>query len=95
MFEEGRPQITPPQTLPTPSGALTLPARWELRGVTLSQSVAASYVEGTLLVRTELQQANFAASLNRLHRGMGTGLPWQLVGIWRPWPCCCWPSPAC
>ncbi|HDX8376273.1 TPA: PepSY-associated TM helix domain-containing protein, partial [Aeromonas dhakensis] len=38
------------------------------------------YVEGTLLVRTELQQANFAASLNRLHRGMGTGLPWQLVG---------------
>ena len=80
MFEEGRPQITPPQTLPTPSGALTLPARWELRGVTLSESVAASYVEGTLLVRTELQQANFAASLNRLHRGMGTGLPWQLVG---------------
>ena len=71
---------TPRQTLPTPSGALTLPARWELRGVTLSESVAASYVEGTLLVRTELQQANFAASLNRLHRGMGTGLPWQLVG---------------
>ncbi|HDZ8884253.1 TPA: PepSY-associated TM helix domain-containing protein, partial [Aeromonas dhakensis] len=57
-----------------------LPARWEMRGVTLSESVAASYVEGTLLVRTELQQANFAASLNRLHRGMGTGLPWQLVG---------------
>ncbi|MFL9602494.1 PepSY-associated TM helix domain-containing protein [Aeromonas dhakensis] len=66
-FEEGRVQ-------------LTLPARWEMRGVTLSESVAASYVEGTLLVRTELQQANFAASLNRLHRGMGTGLPWQLVG---------------
>ena len=80
MFEEGRPQITPPQTLPTPSGALTLPARWELRGVTLSQSVAASYVEGTLLVRTDLQLANVAASLNRLHRGMGTGLGWQLFG---------------
>ena len=68
-----------------PDGPLTLPARWEMRGVTLSQSVAASYVAGTLLVRTELQQANFAASLNRLHRGMGTGLPWQLVGIWRRW----------
>ena len=94
-FEEGRVQLTPPQTLPTPDGPLTLPARWEMRGVTLSQSVAASYVAGTLLVRTELQQANFAASLNRLHRGMGTGLPWQLVGIWRRWPCCCWPSPAC
>ena len=80
MFEEGRPQITPPQTLPTPSGALTLPARWELRGVTLSESVAASYVEGTLLVQTELQRANVAASLNRLHRGMGTGLAWQLFG---------------
>ncbi|OOD34548.1 peptidase, partial [Aeromonas hydrophila] len=69
-----------PQTLPTPDSPLTLPARWEMRGVTLSQSVAASYVAGTLLVRTELQQANFASSLNRLHRGMGTGLPWQLVG---------------
>ncbi|ASX10377.1 peptidase [Aeromonas dhakensis] len=79
-FEEGRVQLTPSQTLPTPDGPLTLPARWEMRGVTLSESVAASYVEGTLLVRTELQQANFAASLNRLHRGMGTGLPWQLVG---------------
>ncbi|MFM4704052.1 PepSY-associated TM helix domain-containing protein [Aeromonas bivalvium] len=80
VIDEGRPQITPPQTLPTPSGPVTLPARWELRDVTLRQSLAASYVEGTLLVRTELQQANFAASLNRLHRGMGTGLPWQLVG---------------
>ncbi|MFM1694303.1 PepSY-associated TM helix domain-containing protein [Aeromonas salmonicida] len=79
-FEEGRAMITPAQTLPTPAGPLTLPARWEMRGVTLSQSVAASYVEGTLLVRTELQQANFAASLNRLHRGMGTGLSWQLFG---------------
>ncbi|WP_438404053.1 PepSY-associated TM helix domain-containing protein, partial [Aeromonas veronii] len=55
-------------------------AKWEMRGVTLSQSVAASYVEGTLLVRTDLQLANFAASLNRLHRGMGTGLGWQLFG---------------
>ncbi|MFQ2091241.1 PepSY-associated TM helix domain-containing protein [Aeromonas taiwanensis] len=80
LFDEARPQITPPQILPTPTGPLTLPARWELRGVTLSESVAASYVEGTLLVRTELQQANFAASLNRLHRGMGTGLSWQLFG---------------
>jgi hypothetical protein len=51
-----------------------------MRGVTLTHSVAASYVEGTLLVRTDLQQANFAASLNRLHRGMGTGLGWQLLG---------------
>ncbi|MGE6167586.1 PepSY-associated TM helix domain-containing protein, partial [Aeromonas rivipollensis] len=59
---------------------LTLPAKWELRGVTLSQSLAASYVEGTLLVQTELQRANVAASLNRLHRGMGTGLAWQLFG---------------
>ena len=33
-----------------------------------------------LLVRIERQQANAAASLNRLHRGMGTGLPWQLLG---------------
>ncbi|MGY2437941.1 hypothetical protein ACW4FQ_32910, partial [Escherichia coli] len=44
-FEEGRAMITPAQTLPTPAGPLTLPARWEMRGVTLSQSVAASYVE--------------------------------------------------
>ena len=79
-FDEGRSMITPAQTLPTPTGSLTLPARWEMRSVTLTQSVAASYVEGTLLVRTELQQANFAASLNRLHRGMGTGLGWQLFG---------------
>ncbi|WP_421198836.1 PepSY-associated TM helix domain-containing protein [Aeromonas enteropelogenes] len=79
-FDEGRSMITPTQTLPTPTGLLTLPARWEMRAVTLTQSVAASYVEGTLLVRTELQQANFAASLNRLHRGMGTGLGWQLFG---------------
>ena len=79
-FEEGRAMITPAQTLPTPAGPLTLPARWEMRGVTLSQSVAASYVEGTLLVRTDLQLANVAASLNRLHRGMGTGLGWQLFG---------------
>ncbi|WP_439836691.1 PepSY-associated TM helix domain-containing protein [Aeromonas enteropelogenes] len=70
-FDEGHAMITPAQTLP---------ARWEMRAVTLTQSVAASYVEGTLLVRTELQQANFAASLNRLHRGMGTGLGWQLFG---------------
>lgn len=79
-FDEGRSMITPTQTLPTPTGLLTLPARWEMRAVTLTQSVAASYVEGTLLVRTEWQQANFAASLNRLHRGMGTGLGWQLFG---------------
>lgn len=79
-FEDGRAMITPAQRLPTPSGELTLPARWEMRGVTLTHSVAASYVEGTLLVRTDLQQANFAASLNRLHRGMGTGLGWQLFG---------------
>ncbi|GAB5992568.1 PepSY-associated TM helix domain-containing protein [Aeromonas enteropelogenes] len=79
-FDEGHAMITPAQTLPTPTGSLTLPARWEMRAVTLTQSVAASYVEGTLLVRTELQQANFAASLNRLHRGMGTGLGWQLFG---------------
>ncbi|WP_421235940.1 PepSY-associated TM helix domain-containing protein [Aeromonas sp. 601039] len=79
-FADGRTMITPAQTLPTPNGPLTLPAKWEMRGVTLSQSVAASYVEGTLLVRTDLQQANFAASLNRLHRGMGTGLGWQLFG---------------
>ncbi|RQM66261.1 PepSY-associated TM helix domain-containing protein [Aeromonas enteropelogenes] len=79
-FDEGRAMITPTQTLPTPTGLLTLPARWEMRAVTLTQSVAASYVEGTLLVRTELQQANFAASLNRLHRGMGTGIGWQLFG---------------
>ena len=64
-FEEGRAMITPAQTLPTPAGPLTLPARWEMRGVTLSQSLAASYVEGTLLVQTELQRANVAASLNR------------------------------
>jgi len=75
-LEEGRISITPARTLPTPTGPLTLPARWELRGVTLSQSLAASYVEGTLLVQTE----HLAASLNRLHRGMGTGLAWQLVG---------------
>ena len=79
-LEEGRITNTPARTLPTPTGPLTLPARWELRGVTLSQSLAASYVEGTLLVQTELQRANLAASLNRLHRGMGTGLAWQLVG---------------
>jgi uncharacterized protein len=77
---EARIAITPPQTLPTPSGTLTLPARWELKGVTLSESLAASYVVGTLEVRIERQQANFAASLNRLHRGMGTGLSWQLMG---------------
>ncbi|MNH06163.1 hypothetical protein D3C79_655220 [compost metagenome] len=77
---ETRTTVTPPQTLPTPSGPLTLPARWELKAVTLSQSLAASYVVGTLEVRIERQQANFAASLNRLHRGMGTGLPWQLFG---------------
>lgn len=77
---EARTAITPPQTLPTPSGTLTLPARWELKGVTLSESLAASYVVGTLEVRIERQQANFAASLNRLHRGMGTGLSWQLMG---------------
>lgn len=77
---EARTAITPPQTLPTPSGALTLPAHWELKGVTLSESLAASYVVGTLEVRIERQQANFAASLNRLHRGMGTGLSWQLMG---------------
>ncbi|KXU79855.1 peptidase [Aeromonas enteropelogenes] len=80
VFDEGRAMITPAQTLPTPTGLLILPARWEMRAVTLTQSVAASYVEGTLLVRTEWQQANFAASLNRLHRGMGTGLGWQLFG---------------
>ncbi|MNZ28375.1 hypothetical protein D3C78_456030 [compost metagenome] len=79
-LEEGRLSITPARTLPTPTGPLTLPARWELRGVTLRQSLAASYVEGTLLVQIELQRANVAASLNRLHRGMGTGLAWQLVG---------------
>ena len=79
-FADGRTMITPAQTLPTPNGPLTLPAKWEMRGVTLSQSVAASYVDGTLLVRTDLQLANFAASLNRLHRGMGTGLAWQLFG---------------
>ncbi|MGY3918168.1 PepSY-associated TM helix domain-containing protein [Aeromonas eucrenophila] len=79
-LEEARTTVTPPQTLPTPSGPLILPARWELKGVTLSQSLAASYVAGTLEVRIERQQANFAASLNRLHRGMGTGLPWQLFG---------------
>lgn len=77
---EARTAITPPQTLPTPSGTLILPARWELKGVTLSESLAASYVVGTLEVRIERQQANFAASLNRLHRGMGTGLFWQLMG---------------
>lgn len=77
---EARVALTPPQTLPTPNGPLTLPARWELKGVTLSQSLTAGYVEGTLLVRIERQQANAAASLNRLHRGMGTGLPWQLLG---------------
>lgn len=77
---EARTAITPPQTLPTPSGTLILPARWELKGVSLSESLAASYVVGTLEVRIERQQANFAASLNRLHRGMGTGLSWQLMG---------------
>ncbi|WP_434664530.1 PepSY-associated TM helix domain-containing protein [Aeromonas sp. NJAU223] len=77
---EARTAITPHQILPTPSGTLTLPARWELKGVTLSESLAASYVVGTLEVRIERQQANFAASLNRLHRGMGTGLSWQLMG---------------
>ncbi|PJG59885.1 PepSY-associated TM helix domain-containing protein [Aeromonas cavernicola] len=79
-FEQSRTMLTPAQTLPTPTGELTLPARWEIRGASLSQTVAASYVAGTLQVRTELQQANFAASLNRLHRGMGTGLGWQLFG---------------
>lgn len=79
-LEEARTTVTPPQSLPTPSGPLILPARWELKAVTLSQSLAASYVVGTLEVRIERQQANFAASLNRLHRGMGTGLPWQLFG---------------
>lgn len=77
---EARTTVTPPQILPTPNGALTLPARWELKAVTLSQSLAASYVAGTLEVRIERQQANFSASLNRLHRGMGTGLSWQLLG---------------
>ncbi|MGL5815506.1 MAG: PepSY-associated TM helix domain-containing protein [Aeromonas sp.] len=77
---EARTNVTPPQILPTPNGTLTLPARWELKGVTLSESLAASYVVGTLEVRIERQQANFAASLNRLHRGMGTGLSWQLMG---------------
>ncbi|MCH7370931.1 MULTISPECIES: PepSY-associated TM helix domain-containing protein [Aeromonas] len=79
-LEQAHTTVTPPQHLPTPSGPLILPARWELKAVTLSQSLAASYVAGTLEVRIERQQANFAASLNRLHRGMGTGLPWQLFG---------------
>lgn len=79
-LEQVRTTVTPPQRLPTPSGILILPARWELKAVTLSESLAASYVAGTLEVRIERQQANFAASLNRLHRGMGTGLPWQLFG---------------
>ncbi|MGY3902459.1 PepSY-associated TM helix domain-containing protein [Aeromonas lusitana] len=77
---EARTNVTPPQILPTPNGTLTLPARWELKGVSLSESLAASYVVGTLEVRIERQQANLAASLNRLHRGMGTGLSWQLMG---------------
>lgn len=78
--EEGRVRLTPPQTLPTPEGSLTLPARWELRMLDLRHSLMATYVAGTLEVRVETQQANLAASLNRLHRGMGTGLGWQLFG---------------
>ena len=75
VFGGGATPDLPPQTLP-PIRPSPLPAAGELRGVTLNQSVAASYV-GRHPAGTHRGCSGpvFAASLNRLHRGMGTGLP--------------------
>ncbi|MEF2508444.1 PepSY-associated TM helix domain-containing protein [Vibrio mimicus] len=69
---------TTAQYLPTPEQPLLIPARWEARSTTATETYSAQYVPGTLLIQTQQQHANWAAVLNRLHRGMGTGIGWQL-----------------
>ncbi|EGR4253075.1 peptidase [Vibrio cholerae] len=66
------------QQLPTPQQPLLIPARWEARATSVTDTFSAQYVPGTLVIQAQHQKANWAAVLNRLHRGMGTGLGWQL-----------------
>ena len=80
MFEEGRPQITPPQTLPHHPGALT-PA-----GPLGAARCHPQPERGRQLCGRHSAGAHRAAAGQPLPAstgctvGMGTGLPWQLVG---------------
>jgi len=66
--------------LPTSNGSIVIPEMWSINYVGLEESINFSYVPETLVVRAKRQEPNFGAFMNRLHRGMGTGISWQLFG---------------
>ncbi|MCG7488448.1 PepSY-associated TM helix domain-containing protein [Vibrio sp. Of14-4] len=67
-------------SLPTKSGSISIPPVWSLSKVGLNGSLRVYYVPETLVVRVKQQDPNFWAFMNRLHRGMGTGISWQFFG---------------
>ena len=79
-FDDTEVMVKESISLPTKSGSIVIPEIWSLRNVGLKGSLRISYVPETLVVRVKIQDPNFGAFMNRLHRGMGTGLSWQFLG---------------
>ncbi len=79
-FEDKKVTVKASILLPTKHDSIVIPEMWSLRKVGLKGSLSISYVPDTLVVRVNKQDPNFGAFMNRLHRGMGTGISWQFFG---------------
>ncbi|NOH73242.1 peptidase [Vibrio pectenicida] len=79
-FDDTEVMVKESISLPTKSGSIVIPEIWSLRNVGLKGNLRLSYVPETLVVTAKIQDPNFGAFMNRLHRGMGTGLSWQFFG---------------